>query len=94
MSPARVGVVVLTLVLAALLAVGVWGQQPQAPRTDDDYIAIARSVPEVFKAGTPGQVTVDRSGRLAVDFWFAKERIRVFIDPRTDRVQEVQHFPR
>ncbi len=96
MSPRRIGVFILTLVLGVVLALGSWrwwNDPGAATRSDDDYIAIARSRPEVFHAGTPQKVTVDRSGRLAVDFWFERERIRVFVQPRTDTVEEVVRFP-
>ncbi len=96
MTPRRLLLTVFALVLGVVMALGSlswWNDPGAASRSDEDYIAIARSAPEVFKAGTPRQVTVDRSGRLAVDFWFEKERIRVFVQPRTDRVEEIVHYP-
>jgi hypothetical protein len=97
MTPGRALAVGLILVLGVVMALGSlswWNDPGAASRSDEDYIAIARSEPTVFRAGKPERVAVDRSGRLAVDFWFETERIRVFIQPRTDRVEEVVHFPR
>jgi hypothetical protein len=88
--------VALALVAVAAVAGGVnWWNDPKAATKDDEhYIAIARSVPEVFRHPSAGRVqaTVDRSGRLAVDFRFPDERVRVFIHPRTEQVEEVVRF--
>jgi hypothetical protein len=89
MTPARVLVVILALILGATLAVGTFAA-PRPARSDDDYIAIARSRPEVFKAGTPRQVTVQRGDPVIVDFVFDNARYVVFIDPRNDQVTGVE----
>lgn len=80
-------------------AVGVtrWWNDPGAATKDDEhYIAIARSVPEVFRHPSGGQAVqarVDRSGRLAVDFFFPGERVRVFVHPRTESVEGILRDP-
>ncbi len=96
MTPARVAVVALTLVLAALLAVGAWGSQGQGPRlSDDEYIAIALSAPEVFHPRGPtsgGTVSarVDHNAPpVAVDVVSDGIKFRVLIDPRTNRITQV-----
>lgn len=88
----------LILLLVGGLAFGAsWWNDPAAATKDDDhYIAIARSIPEVFRHpdGDKGiTATVDRSGRLAVDFHFPSERVRVFIHPRTERIEGLARFP-
>jgi len=96
MTPARVAVVALTLILAALLAVGAWGQS-QGPRlSDDDYIAIAVSQPEIFhptgpsSGGSVRATGVEHSrDRVAVNVISDGIRFRVLIDPRTNRVTQV-----
>lgn len=89
----------LILLLVGALAVGAsWWNDPAAATEDDEhYIAIARSIPAIFRhpEGDEGiTATVDRSGRLAVDFHFPSERVRVFVHPRTERVERVERFPR
>jgi hypothetical protein len=93
-GPARrlvIGAAVLVLVAASIVGVARWWNDPNAATKDDEhYIAIARSDPQVFRMQTGGSLraTVDRSGRLAVDFWEGDQRlIRVFIHPRTERVE-------
>jgi len=88
----------LILLLVTALAFGAsWWNDPSAATNDDEhYIAIARSIPEVFRHpdGDEGiTATVDRSARLAVDFHFPSERVRVFIHPRTERVEGIARFP-
>lgn len=88
----------LILLLVGALAFGAsWWNDPAAATKDDEhYIAIARSVPEVFRhpdADEGSTATVDRSGRLAVDFHFPSERVRVFIHPRTERIEGVLRSP-
>ncbi len=62
MTPRRVGVLILALVLAVALALGMWGER--TPRlSDDEYIAIALSQPEVFHP-TPGGGTTVTSTRV------------------------------
>lgn len=89
----------LILLLVGGLALGAsWWNDPAAATKDDEhYIAIARSIPEVFRHpdGAAGiTAAVDRSGRLAVDFFFPKERVRVFVHPRTERVEGIRRSPR
>lgn len=96
MTPRRGIVLLLTLVLAALLAVGAWGQGQNTPRlSDDDYISIAISQPDVFHP-TPGGGTnvsakvVDRNDAyVAVEVLSDGQRFRVLIDPRTSKVIQV-----
>jgi hypothetical protein len=91
MTPGRVLIVILALILAASLALGTLGAPPSPPgRSDEVYIAIARSQPEVFRAGTPRQVTVQRGDPVIVEFVFDRERYRVHIDSRTDAVTRVE----
>lgn len=91
--------VALVVALTGGLALGArWWNDPAAATGDDEhYIAIARSVPEVFRHPDsdegPITATVERSGRLAVDFHFRSERVRVFIHPRTERVEGIARFP-
>ena len=91
MTPARVLIIVLILLLGATLAVGTLGQ-PAQYRADEDYIAIARSQPEVFRAGVPRQIAVQRGNPVIVDFVFEGGRYRVSIDPRTDQVTRVEPY--
>jgi hypothetical protein len=93
MTPRRGVVLVLTFVLAALLAVGAWGQVPSSRvLSDDDYISIAISQPEVFHP-TPGggtnvsaQVVERTDAYVAVEVLSDGQRSRVLIDPRTNKV--------
>ncbi len=95
MTPARVLVVILTLVLAAVLAVGTWGESPQPRLSDDEYIAIALSAPEVFhpSGGESGRVVSARIDRgappVTVDVTSDGARFRVLVDPRTNRITQV-----
>ena len=96
MTPVRIIVVALALVLGALLAVGAWGQPPTQRLSDDDYIAIALSEPEVFHptGGTSGRSVSARvaeytPSRVTVDVTSDGTRFRVFIDPRTNNVTQV-----
>lgn len=96
MTLARVAVVLLTLVLAALLAVGAWGERPQQRLGDDDYISIALSEPEVFHPTGPSSgksvvaTRVDHTpSTVTVDITSDGIRFRVLIDPRTNRVTQV-----
>jgi hypothetical protein len=89
MTPARILGILLILVLGATLAVGMWGERPRREPSDDDYIAIARSQPEVFRAGVPRQVTVQRGDPVIVEFVFDRERFVVSIDPRRNEVTSV-----
>lgn len=91
MTPARILVVLLILLLGATLAVGTFGAPPRY-RANEDYIAIARSRPEVFKAGTPRRITVERGDPVIVDFTFDGARYRVAIDPRRDEVTKVERY--
>lgn len=90
MTPIRILVVLLALLLGATLAVGTLGT-PSPKLSDDDYIAIARSEPTVFRAGTPRRIQVQRGDPVVVTFVFDSERYQVFIDPRTQRVTGVTH---
>jgi hypothetical protein len=88
----------LILLVTVGLALGArWWNDPSAATKDDEhYIAIARSIPEVFRHPEGGEgitATVERSGRLAVDFHFPSERVRVFIHPRTERIEGIARFP-
>lgn len=98
MTPVRVLVVILALILGATLAVGTWGAPPGTePRlSDDDYVSIALSDPQVFRPSGPGSgrnVTVSRVERaragVIVHVTVDGIRFQVLIDPRTDRVKEV-----
>jgi hypothetical protein len=95
MTPARVAVVILTLVLASLLAVGVWGERPQPRLADDEYIAIALSAPEVFhpsgaQSGRSVSARVDHDAApVTVEVTSDGSRFRVLIDPRTNRITQV-----
>jgi len=95
---ARLRGLALALGLVAVVVGGLvlgtrWWNDPGAATKDDEhYIAIARSVPEVFRHPDADEgitATVDRSGRLAVDFFFPSERVRVFVHPRTEKVEGV-----
>jgi hypothetical protein len=99
MTPVRVIVVALALVLGALLAVGAWGEPPTQRLSDDDYIAIALSDPQVFHptGGTSGQkVVAERVERtpssVIVTVTSDGIRFNVYIDPRTNRVTEVKRL--
>ncbi|MBI2983569.1 MAG: hypothetical protein HYY42_05255 [Chloroflexi bacterium] len=98
MTPVRVPVVILARILGATLAVGTWGQPPGATGrlSDDDYISIALSDPQVFRPTGPGSgksvqpERVDRSGAVVtVDLTVDGIRFRVLIDPRTNRITQV-----
>lgn len=88
---------ILAVVIAAA-GISSWWNDPAAATKDDEYyISIARSIPEVFRHPDADEgitATVDRSGRLAVDFYFPKERVRVFIHPRTERVEGLVRYPK
>lgn len=96
MTPRRAIVLVLTFVLAALLALGAWGSNaPPAAKDDDHYISIAISQPQVFHP-TPGggthvsaQVVERTSSYVAVEVTSDNDRFRVLIDPQTDKVTQV-----
>jgi hypothetical protein len=88
----------LILLLVGGLALGArWWNDPAAATKDDEYyISIARSIPEVFRhrdADEGSTATVERSGRFAVDFHFKTERVRVFMHPRTERIEGIARFP-
>jgi hypothetical protein len=77
--------------LAILLAITIGGcgsgASPQI--SDTQYIAIARGAPEAQAFYTKygrAQESVDRSGRLAVDFRATGARLRIFIEK--ERVTE------
>ena len=77
--------------LAILLAITVGGcgsgASPQV--SDAQYIAIARGAPEAqafYSRYGSVQESVDRSGRLAVDFRATAARLRIFIEE--ERVTE------
>ncbi len=97
MTPVRVAVVVLALLMGALLAVGTWGQPPvQDGLSDDDYISIALSDPQVFRPTGPGSgrsVQVSRVERapsgVIVSLTVDGIGFRVLIDPRTQRIKDV-----
>lgn len=88
----------LVVLVTGGLALGAsWWNDPGAATKDDEhYIALARSLPEVFRHPDANQgritATVERSGRFAVDFHFPSERVRVFIHPRTERVEGIVRF--
>jgi hypothetical protein len=98
MTPRRVAVAILTIVLGVLMAIGVFGANQPTRRTlsDDDYIAIALSQPQVFhpSGATSGkQVVATKVDRTAdfviVDVTSDGSRFRVFIDPRSNQVTQV-----
>ena len=95
MTPPRVAVVILALVLAAVLAVGMWGERPQTRLSDDEYIAIALSAPEVFhpsggESGRSVSARIDRAAPpVTVDVTSDGIRFRVLIDPVTNRIRQV-----
>jgi hypothetical protein len=87
---------ILLLVGGLALGAGWWNDPAAATKDDEHYIAIARSIPEVFRHPQGNEAvsaTVERSGRLAVDFHFPSERVRVFIHPRTERIEGTARFP-
>ncbi|MDE3192774.1 MAG: hypothetical protein KGN00_03705 [Chloroflexota bacterium] len=96
MTPRRGIILLLAIVLAVALALGMWGEAPTTPRlSDDDYISIAISQPEVFHP-TPGGGTnvqaqvVERSDSgVVVEVVSDNKRFRVVIDPRTNKVTQV-----
>lgn len=95
MTLGRVLLVAFTLVLAAVLAVGAWGQSKAPTLSDDDYISIALSRPEVFHPNGPasgGSVSarVDHSAPpVTVDVTSDGIKFRVVIDPSTNKVTQV-----
>ncbi len=96
MTPARVAVVAFTLLLAAMLAIGMWGQGGAARLSDDDYISIAVSDPQVFHPSGPSSgkriITTGvehTSSSVIVNVTSDDTRFRVFIDPRTNKVTQV-----
>ncbi len=97
MTPLRVGVVVLALLLGALMALGAWGQGSSARLSDEDYISIAISDPRVFHptGATSGRSVkaqrVERSGStVVVDLISDGIPFRVTIDARTEQVTKVE----
>jgi hypothetical protein len=96
--PFALAVGLTAIVVAGALGIASWWNDPGAATKDDEhYIAIARGAPEVFRHPEGGRAitaTVDRSGRLAVDFHFPSERVRVFVHPRTERVEGIARFAR
>lgn len=96
MSARRGIVLLLAFVLAALLAVGAWGQAPPARLlSDDDYISIAISQPEIFHP-TPGgggnvsaHVVSRTNSGVVVEVVSDGRRFRVLIDPSTNKVTQV-----
>jgi hypothetical protein len=96
MTPRRGIVLLLAFVLAALLAVGAWGQAPPSRvLSDDDYISIAISQPEVFHP-TPGgggnvsaHVVSRTNSAIVVEVISDGQRFRVLIDPDTNKVTQV-----
>ncbi len=95
MTPVRAGVVLLALVLAALLAVGAWGQPPGRELSDQDYISIAISQPDVFHASAPPSEgirarVVERTPSLVtVEVDYGTATYLVYVDPRTRQVTGV-----
>lgn len=89
MTPIRVLVILLILLLGATLAVGTLGPPPPQ-LSDQDYIAIARGHPEVFRAGTPRQISVQRGDPVVVVFVFDRETYHVRIDPRSQQVTDAR----
>jgi len=96
MTPVRVLVVILALILGATLAVGTFGAPPAQRLSDDDYVSIALSDPQVFRPAGPASgrsvvpERVDRSGsNVTVDLIVDGVRLRILIDPRTNKVTQV-----
>ncbi len=95
MTPRRLIVLALALVLAVALALGMWGEAPTPMLSDDDYIAIAISQPQIFHptpgGGTnvSGQVVERSAGQVVVEVVSDNQRFRVVIDPRTNKVTQV-----
>ena len=97
MSPRRVGVAIITIVLGVLMAVGMFGANvPSRTLSDDDYRAIAVSQPQVFHPSGPtsGQQVqaqnVTREGNtVTVDVVSDGQRFRVFIDSRNNQVTQI-----
>jgi len=78
---ARLGPIFLATLLTGCRAFGGSGADPN--ESDAGYIGIARNAPQVqaFYARYGGAAeSVDRSGRLAVDFRASTARLRVFIE--------------
>ncbi|MBU6423309.1 MAG: hypothetical protein KGJ98_08320 [Chloroflexota bacterium] len=100
MTPRRGLVLVLAIVLGVALALGMWGEAPSAPRlSDDGYISIAISQPQVFHP-TPGggtnvsaQVVEKSSTQVVVEVVSDNTRYRVVIDRRTNEVTDVTPEP-
>ena len=98
MSPRRVVVALLAIVLGVLMSLGMWGaNQPARSLSDDEYIAIALSQPQVFhpSGATSGSrvaatgVTHDGTNVL-VDVVSDGQRYRVTIDSRSNQVTQIQ----
>ncbi len=97
MSPRRSLVVLLTIVLGVLMAIGLFGANPPARQlSDDDYVAIALSQPQVFHpSGATSSPRVQatgvshESGSVIVDVVSDGQRYRVVIDARTNQVTQV-----
>lgn len=95
----RVLLTVVALILGVSMALSsmMWWDDPgSAPRSDDDYIAIALSDPQVFRPTGPGSgrsvvpERVDRSGSVVtVDLTVDGIKFRVLIDARTDQITQV-----
>lgn len=69
--------------VSLLTACGVFGSGANPHRSDAEYMAIARGAPaaQAFQARYGGaDESVDRSGRLAVDFRSPGARLRIFIE--------------
>ncbi|MGH2377206.1 MAG: hypothetical protein ACRDGT_01880 [Candidatus Limnocylindria bacterium] len=87
---------VIVVIGGILLGARWWNDPAAATKDDEHYIAIARSIPEVFRhpdADGTVQATVERSGRLAVEFRFPSERVLVFIHPRTEEIEGILFDP-
>ncbi len=97
MTPRRAAAAVLAIVLGVLLALGAWSaDQPSGSLSDDDYIAIALSQPQVFhpSGATSGQQVratgIERGGGVVtVHVTSDGQRSRVEIDARTNAVTRV-----
>lgn len=96
MSPRRVGVAIMVIVLGVLMAVGLFGTNlPTRSLSDDDYRAIAIS-PQVFHPSgptsgprvLPGNVTHE-GNTVTVEVTSDGQRFRVVIDARTNQVIQI-----
>lgn len=96
MTPVRVLVVIMVLLVAVTLAVASFAPPPQQRLSDDDYISIALSDPQVFRPrgpGSGGSVTVNKVERTSADVIVQLTvdgiAFQVTIDPRTNRIRDV-----